>query len=186
VYSSQYLQITSTLGIIPVPPWLFMAYKTFISIFYKCKLNCDGVQITFIRTGEIRESIQLFIIYTAVSVHSQTTVLFVTITILKTIQARPSNLLGMLRNNFMVLSSKLYFWGGFCMCPCQIYIYGCIQERVNMNSGELTLEFDEPIHTNELSFSELTLTDSSDAQIPTSEQVEPALPTWIAQYFNSG
>ena len=72
------------------------------------------------------------------------------------------------------------------MCPCQIYIYGCIQERVNMNSGELTLEFDEPIHTNELSFSELTLTDSSDAQIPTSEQVEPALPTWIAQYFNSG
>ena len=55
-----------------------------------------------------------------------------------------------------------------------------------MNSGELTLEFDEPIHTNELSFSELTLTDSSDAQIPTSEQVEPALPTWIAQYFNSG
>jgi len=56
----------------------------------------------------------------------------------------------------------------------------------NMNSGELTLEFDEPIHTNELSFSELTLTDSSDAQIPTSEQVEPALPTWIAQYFNSG
>ena len=28
VYSSQYLQIIFTLGIIPVPPWLFMAYKT--------------------------------------------------------------------------------------------------------------------------------------------------------------
>jgi len=65
-------------------------------------------------------------------------------------------------------------------------IYGYIRERVNMNSGELTLEFDEPIRTNELSFSELTLTDSSDVQIPTSEQVEPSLPTWIAQYFNSG
>ena len=65
-------------------------------------------------------------------------------------------------------------------------IYGYIRERVNMNNGELTLEFDERICTSELSFGELSLTDSSDAQIPTSEQVEPALPTWIAQYFNSG
>ena len=28
VYSSQYLQITFTPGVIPVPPWLFLAYKT--------------------------------------------------------------------------------------------------------------------------------------------------------------
>ena len=31
-------------------------------------------------------------------------------------------------------------------------IYGYIRERVNMNNGELTLEFDERICTSELSF----------------------------------
>ena len=54
---------------------------------YKCRLTCGRVQITFICTGE-RESIHLFIVCTAVSVHAQTTVFFVAITVFKTIQAR--------------------------------------------------------------------------------------------------
>ena len=54
---------------------------------YKCRLTCGRVQITFIHTGE-RESIHLFIVCTAVSVHAQTTVFFVAITVFKTIQAR--------------------------------------------------------------------------------------------------
>ena len=81
-------KIIFTLGVIPVPSLVIHGLQNFISRFQKCKLTHDRVQITFIRTGE-RESIQLFIIYTAVCIHSRTNVFFVAITVLKTIQAWP-------------------------------------------------------------------------------------------------
>jgi len=117
VYSSQYLQIICTLGIIPVPLWLFMAYKTLYLGSRSVDLLVTGSRSPSYVLGREGEY-HLFIVYTAASVHSRTTVFFVTITVLKTIQARPSNLLGLLRNSFMVPSSKLDF---FCMCPCRIY-----------------------------------------------------------------
>ena len=201
MYSSQYLQIIFTLGIIPVP-LVIHGLRNFISRSYKCRLTRDRVQITFIRTGE-RESIHLFIVYTAVCVHSWTNLFFIAITVLKTIPAMPrkvavdsfslentllsivnveikviqlfkstaysilvrhvelfsclcifahwslvtgvvecsriyhvlSNLLGMLRNSFVALSSKQYFLDFFEDAHVPMPdISGYIRERVNICS----------------------------------------------------
>jgi len=67
-----------------------MAYKT----LYLCSRSVDllmtGSRSPSYVLGSERVSI-LLIVYTAVSVHSWTTLFFVTITVLKAIQARPRN-----------------------------------------------------------------------------------------------